>query len=458
MRITSFLFLFLISWNYILTADHYVRQSATGNGNGNDWTNAFTSLPQTLIRGDTYYIADGNYSQYTFDDAASGTDTIWVLKATASAHGTETGWSSSYGDGQAIFDTRFIFTTPYYYIDGVVGGGLGSYEDTTSYGFKVQYTGSSSGIKNVRFYDTAHHIYYAHTDHVYTANRESDVTTATDQDSWFSAGGSYITTAYCSFRYAGRVHVITHTCTYLTFEYCYFYYNKTCASQHAASHADAGSDNIILRYNLYRKNKGTAIIDILSRGSFQVTDNWEIYGNVFWGGERSGYDCTDGVIVVINGQEANGWKVYNNSFFNLIGVGTDTGVDWSEGTYTTGGHQVYNNLFYNCENPVTKWSPGDESSVSDYHYYIDNSYTPSESNRQVGSGDPFTDWANYDFSLTRGTNDGNSLSSPYNVDAAGNTRGEDGTWDRGAYEYNAGNGSLPEKPQGVNITPEDTLE
>ena len=59
-------------------ANRYVRQGATGSPNGIDWTNAYTALPATLTRGDTYYIADGTYSSYTFDDAISGTTYITI--------------------------------------------------------------------------------------------------------------------------------------------------------------------------------------------------------------------------------------------------------------------------------------------------------------------------------------------------------------------------------------------
>jgi hypothetical protein len=34
-------------------ADRFVRQGATGNGSGSDWTNAHPTLPATLVRGDT---------------------------------------------------------------------------------------------------------------------------------------------------------------------------------------------------------------------------------------------------------------------------------------------------------------------------------------------------------------------------------------------------------------------
>ena len=39
------------------------------------------------------------------------------------------------------------------------------------------------------------------------------------------------------------------------------------------------------------------------------------------------------------------------------------------------------------------------------------------------------------FHLTSATNNGISLPSPFNMDMDGKTRGSDGTWDRGAYEY-----------------------
>src|SRR5262245_59157235 len=81
----------------------YVRLGAGGANTGLDWTNPFTSLPSSLTRGFTYFLADGSYPGYTFDDAASGTSVITLKKATVAEHGTNTGWSDAFGDGQAIF-------------------------------------------------------------------------------------------------------------------------------------------------------------------------------------------------------------------------------------------------------------------------------------------------------------------------------------------------------------------
>jgi hypothetical protein len=50
----------------------------------------------------------------------------------------------------------------------------------------------------------------------------------------------------------------------------------------------------------------------------------------------------------------------------------------------------------------------------------------------------FTDAANKNFHLTSATAAGANLSSPYNTDPDGVTRGGDGSWDRGAFEYTGG--------------------
>ncbi|MGZ3805746.1 MAG: hypothetical protein ACXVB4_16130, partial [Pseudobdellovibrionaceae bacterium] len=103
--------------------NHFVRQDATGSANGSDWTNAYTSLPATLVRGDTYYIAAGNYSGRTFNTPTSGTTLITIKKAIEADHGTETGWQASYGTGQAAFTGMLEFTSSYWVFDGMTGGG-----------------------------------------------------------------------------------------------------------------------------------------------------------------------------------------------------------------------------------------------------------------------------------------------------------------------------------------------
>ena len=70
-------------------ADQYVRDGASGDGS--DWTNAWDDLPGALIRGDTYYMADGNYSSYQVNDTESGTDHSGGVDRSAADIRTRTG-------------------------------------------------------------------------------------------------------------------------------------------------------------------------------------------------------------------------------------------------------------------------------------------------------------------------------------------------------------------------------
>ncbi|MDP2690325.1 MAG: hypothetical protein Q8P48_09475, partial [Deltaproteobacteria bacterium] len=140
MKFFTLVFLVLLTLPQAASAAvHYVRSGATGAGA--DWANALPSLPPALVRGDTYYIADGSYPSYTFDDPQSGSSWIYIKKATAADHGTSAGWQSSYGDGAAVFSPIKVLTG-YYEINGQVGGGPGSW--TSVHGFKIQYTGTGN--------------------------------------------------------------------------------------------------------------------------------------------------------------------------------------------------------------------------------------------------------------------------------------------------------------------------
>src|SRR5687768_5374451 len=111
-----------------------VRADASGTGSGADWNNAFRTLPATLVRGATYYVADGSYPGYTCDDRESGLVPITIKKAIGGQHGPDLGWQAAYGDGQATWGTITIMTDNWV-IDGLVGGGPGSW--TSGHGFKI---------------------------------------------------------------------------------------------------------------------------------------------------------------------------------------------------------------------------------------------------------------------------------------------------------------------------------
>ena len=47
-------------------ANHCVRAGATGANDGSSWADAWTDLPGTFTRGDTYYVAAGAYGPHAF--------------------------------------------------------------------------------------------------------------------------------------------------------------------------------------------------------------------------------------------------------------------------------------------------------------------------------------------------------------------------------------------------------
>jgi len=101
----------------------YISPNGSNSNSGIDWNNAWRQLPSDLFRGLTYYIADGSYNSYTFDDDPYATY-ITIKKATIDDHGTDTGWQSSYGDGTASFGNFIFSSTSHIIFDGQVEDGF----------------------------------------------------------------------------------------------------------------------------------------------------------------------------------------------------------------------------------------------------------------------------------------------------------------------------------------------
>ena len=140
MRLLKAFFLVLLSCGPSLAANHYLLSSASGSGNGSDWTNAFTDCgtgagqmnPTTMVRGDTYFVGTGSYATCVFHTAESSTSVITVKGALAADHGTATGWSNAFGVDvtPATWISGVQIWNGYYVIDGntgTVAGGTGSY-------------------------------------------------------------------------------------------------------------------------------------------------------------------------------------------------------------------------------------------------------------------------------------------------------------------------------------------
>lgn len=415
----------LLATSQVLAATHYVNASATGDGSGRDWTNAYTRLPATLVRGDTYYVADGNYGSYTFDDAQSGTLTITIKKATQSDHGTDSGWSASLGDGQAVFDSVLRFDRGYYVFDGQVRN-ESDWFDGAAYGFRINHNNRDQNIvisggtasSNIQ-------IKYVYVDAIY-GNLPSNTIRryAIDTDTY---GGSHATNLVFHRMYVrGSNNVwFLRTTRGAVVEYS----ASDGAASNAANHGEivnlyySGNDAVI-RYNKWRNafvgNGGTALVAITQ------ADGLQFYGNVVWD-----FDTGDGAIG-FNGYSSSRNRVYNNTF--IRGRGWNSGVAWGSGS----DNLVYNNLWIDCKTVNL-------AGTHDYNGFSDSN-SRGEANAQVNIS--VNSMASGTFAPTAETRPGKALEAPYNKDLLGQTRGADGVFTRGAIEFstNGGGGKVPNPP------------
>jgi hypothetical protein len=396
-------------------ANKYVRPpgGAYGAEDGSNWSNAHDGMPATLVRGDTYYVADGSYGSYVCDDNANGVLTITVKKATAADHGTETGWDSDFGDGQAVFGSLTI-RDPYYIFDGQTRTESHTWTAPAGYGFRC--TGSIEADSNDG--DDASNCQFRYIDIGPTYNPT------------YAGPYGYV------LRFVYTQHDITfHRCAIhngnpallqgagadnLTFEFCHI--GPGFGKQSLRGGNDSLSTGWIIRYNRFWNSaqfnpddEGAGITgDICiwdsDTGSF---DNFKIYGNWIFNDKTGGRNTA-----IVVGGDGGGWsgvggtgiEVYNNTIAGIPETSVFPMID-----INGSGNSARNNLFYDCV----------DTDVS----------AATASDNDVAATDIFVDAANHDYRLAEQTSPGFTLSSPYDEDPNGVTRGSDGTWSVGAFQF-----------------------
>jgi len=410
----------------------YVRPGATGANNGTDWTNAFTALPTTLVRGATYYLADGTYAGRTFNTANSGTSVITLKKATIADHGTDTGWSTAFGDGQAVFG-ECTFTTDFYVVDGQRRNAAWQQGAVSEYGIRFQGTGG----KTVRLDfggagQGGDNLTFRYCDLV-GAGRD----TGFGDDVVYSlANNSNVIFQYCSLRDSDRTIFITAGgMTGWLVDHCYIARNTSTPAVHAEMMSSWGSaTNITFSHNIIEDIEGTAIWAFINDGN---ATNWKIYGNVIFhtaafhaAGGREGIT---GSIFCANDASNNNFLssllYYNNTHWNIKGLWSGVIIQG-----TTSGNEVRNNIWHSCVRTANSFT-GTTSHNLYYNTVQDGDSTPTKVVLTAGQSDIFQSTTGNDFRLKVATAAGQTLAPPYDVDQNGNTRGADGTWDRGAFEF-----------------------
>jgi hypothetical protein len=325
-------------------ADRYVRQDATGRNDGSDWANAYTSLPQALIRGDTYYVADGAYAGRTFSTPASGTTLITIKKATPADHGTSSGWIDAHGDGQATFSGQFRFTTGYWLVDGATGGGAEN-SWVGKFGFKI--TESASTILLIDN-ASARNVTVRHIDMV----GKGRATLGSDPD--FNRGiavwgAPNVTLSYYRMTGIGSAPFMLSASNFVAEHgWVVSFFGDASAHSELASiwNFAGGLGDTTFRYNLITdiQSTGGLMWDNSSNNGAQLM----VYGNVFYKPAGASWDRANGLIggwTGGNGEQFRNAKVYNNTFINVDQQTLSTFPN----IYS--GNVAYNNIFYNCSSP-----------------------------------------------------------------------------------------------------------
>ena len=435
-------------------ADHYVRAGASGNGA--DWANALPQLPPALTRGDTYWVAAGQYPAYTFTaaegggtsstapmttpdnggsnntapkttadnggssstapktSADSGGTTITVKKATAEAHGNGAGWNEAYANGPAVWGPITCSASGIVF-DGVTGKGK------EGHGFEIF---DPSGEKSLwEFQNAPQNVTISHVN-MHFQDRKS----AKGDAIYGNTPCKNITVSHCYIHDIGRCPVLMREWENLVLEHSWIARNHSTPADHAEGISTHGGGGHIIRYNTWEDIEGTAIIVNLAKPS----RDWQIYGNVFF--QNPGSDCT-GVghgIVGDNFSDSgiNGLKYYNNSAYNITGVCSGLRF-WGSGASNI---VASNNVWANCKELGFNGVAHDNNSYYSCAMTYQFQSGAGKSESQV-AGDPYVNAASGDLHLKSATTPGVKLEAPWNVDGDDTARGSDGVWDRGAFEF-----------------------
>jgi hypothetical protein len=395
----------------------HVRKAAAGTGTGADWTNACTDFTGNcaLARGITYYVATGTYTgPQHITTAVSGSTLITIKGATAADHGMATGWNNSFGVDVtqakfSWFNTAVFFGFSTFWVDTsfiTIDGNTGTDGQPSTYGF------ASPAIASCASNDWAAFAYGG-------SNNASNNTIR-----WFAFDASACSDATQVVRTLLNESTTGNYNNNLT---SHVYCNKTqdCVTYHWSNGFTAATGNIVEymwvpvggawdgdtnhhgeQFNMFCQDGTTirysTVLSGTSTGLLVANDattacdstvgfnNGKIYGNVFGG------NCcaNNGVITSTGASGIKNTVVYNNTIVNVT-----TGPWFGPLGFNTS-NTVKNNIVWNS--PCSYGAPL-QRHIHIIHFFPALIRRPP---RQAGK------W--------------------------GLTRGSDGTWERGAFEFQSG--------------------
>lgn len=431
-------------------ADFYVHKGASGSNNGTSWSDAWNEMDQinfsSVACGDTIWVAGGNYSTTLTPakNCSSGSPlTINRVLSSDSTPVSSPGWSSAFASQVVIASSGSTGIRLNGINNVVIDGRAGDPSKGTPYGILVHCTitscdgiddgagNSNYTIQNVEVYGPTCVMSQS-----CTGSGASGVNLPYG-GTGFTYNNVYVHQWGEAFRAANWVNVTiqrsfigpTHNDSAQHEDIIYdnggmrgltFRWNHVWSSPNDGIFFDNGGQNGIYIYGNVEYHSGGALITFPGRGT--NPQNVYIYNNVFendgtFGDYQPGWIYFEGPV---SGAMEN--NVFENVYLN--------GAPPSATDY---------NAYNNC---------GDKDSGA--HSFC---YTSGTLFAAVNTSNPLlSDW--HLTSAGASTfGKGTTLGAPYNVDPDGNTRGANGAWDVGAYQYGgASSPQTPSAPSGLTGT------
>lgn len=404
----------------VAAATYYCGPSSTGSGTGADFNNRL-ALPVSGggARGNTYVYIEGSYGGVTFSTANSGSTPVTWRKA-SSADSAVAGYASTLHDGIAAFGE--INPTRQYFIwqGGARTESLGWSSPVGRY--QTSATGCSANSLNADDPDNSSFsdIYFGPT---YNESPGSSTIAGYGQTLYFVYNHQNVTFTRCHIFGWTRANYVNGS-TGFTFDHCDFGpgWGKECIGM-----VDANVDSLTVKYCRFYNasqvdpNDGSSGItaEIGGFGSGTTYNNVKVYGCWFYSSVSGGRNSCIALGGLSKSGAASGCLVYNNTF-----VLAESSY-YSHIQLVGSGNSAYNNLSYQSGGGMSVTVSGGTTG-----------------NNIESASDPFVNSGSRNYriiSTTGGTyprNAGSSTpGSSYNTDPDGSTRGADGTWDVGAYEY-----------------------
>jgi hypothetical protein len=410
-------------------ANYFVRSGATGTNNGTSWTNAwntFSAISWSSVNcGDTIWVAGGTYTtSLNPSKKCTSSARLYIRRARADAPEvtSSSGWSTAFDSTvrQSGSSAQINFNGDYDYITisgrtTASGGSNGWWLDrsTTTGGPGIGFNSGSSDYNIIEYIDMQGpgEINYA------SDGRAVDCT---------PSSGSVTGNTFSHLKiWNWESGIYAVSCSSPVFEYIDMFdiAPLNWSTYHPNGIITWGSPNGIVRYSTFHKGPngkgvGEGIFFEQSGGS----TGWQIYGNVFYDLNASGWKAIEITSAV------GAIKVFNNTFDNIL-----VGTLYTSNSWSCSGGEWRNNLSYQANvntcgtasNNVTATSSAVFVNRANHDYHIVST---------IGSGYP--------------RNAGTNLSAFFTTDIDGRIFGADGTWDVGAYEYLSGVG--PAAPQNLS--------